>query len=207
MKYFILSLLISSYLLRTECVYKLVWSDEFNGNTLDTSVWNYDTGDQWYNNELQGYTPSNVYVQNGNLRIEAKRETYMSKSYTSGRINSMHKKFFTYGRFEARMKFPTGTGFWPAFWLWPESWIESSYREIDIMEAVGHEKKLFIQHVGLVPLLVLHIYQKDIIWQKTMTWTIMFMVLIGNQAKLILLSMELFFTVAQNQQLQLGISI
>ena len=36
------------------------------------------------------------------------------------------------------MKLPIGQGMWPAFWLWPESWIESSYREIDIMEAVGN---------------------------------------------------------------------
>lgn len=101
MKSFILLLLIS-YTLQKNCPYKLVWSEEFNGASLDTLSWNYDTGDQWYNNELQTYAKNNVYVENGNLRIEARRETALSKSYTSGRINSAGKRYFTYGKFEAR---------------------------------------------------------------------------------------------------------
>ncbi|KDO27784.1 hypothetical protein SPRG_07383 [Saprolegnia parasitica CBS 223.65] len=46
-----------------------------------------------------------------------------------------------YGRFEARMKLPTGHGMWPAFWLmsrggrcWPMD------GEIDIMEYIGNKE-------------------------------------------------------------------
>lgn len=137
MRYFVLFLLISSYFLHTRCEYQLVWSDEFDGTSLDTSVWNIDTGDQWYNNELQAYSSSNVIVKDGTLQLVAQRQNYLSKSYTSGRVNTETKKVFTYGRFEARMKFPIGKGFWPAFWLFPESYNVNDYREIDIMEAVG----------------------------------------------------------------------
>ncbi len=141
MKYFLLFLIVFSYFLQSKCEYQLVWSDEFSGTALDPNVWNIDTGDQWYNNELQSYSKNNVFVENGYLRLEARKENYLSKAYTSGRINSEHKKYFTYGKFEARMKLPIGQGMWPAFWLWPESWIPSSYREIDIMEAVGNYPK------------------------------------------------------------------
>jgi beta-glucanase (GH16 family) len=121
--------------------YQLVWSDEFDGTSLNTNYWSYDVGDSWYNNELQAYTANNVYVQNGMLRIEGRKENYGSKSYTSGRIKTQNKKSWLFGKFEARMKFPTGKGFWPAFWLWPDSYTSSAYREIDIMEAVGNYPK------------------------------------------------------------------
>jgi hypothetical protein len=59
--------------------YKLIFSDEFNGNSLNTSVWNYETGygpynDGWGNDEWQLYTSNeeNVYVENGNLIISAR---------------------------------------------------------------------------------------------------------------------------------------
>lgn len=137
--YFLLCFGILNWEIR--CVYHLVWADDFDGNTLDSSIWNIDTGDKWYNNELQAYTPTNIFLENGVLRLEARREAFLTKSYTSGRINTEHKKYFTYGRFEARMKFPTGTGFWPAFWLFPENYDAGNYREIDIMEAIGSNPK------------------------------------------------------------------
>ena len=37
--------------------WKLVWSDEFDGNQVDRSKWHYDTGNNgWGNNELEYYT-------------------------------------------------------------------------------------------------------------------------------------------------------
>ena len=132
--------------LRAQCP-SLVWSDEFNGTTLDQSKWNYQTGDGcaegicgWGNNELQAYQTGNVTVSNGSLKITARKERTRGSQYTSGRINSRGKGDFTYGRFEARIKLPYGDGLWPAFWMlstdeayggWPQS------GEIDIMEFVA----------------------------------------------------------------------
>ena len=119
--------------------YQLVWSDEFDGTALDESVWGYNTGGGgWGNQELQYYTsrPENIRVQNGMLEIEARKEEYENRQYTSARILTKDKKTFTYGRIEARIKFPGGKGTWPAFWMlgngnWP------ACGEIDIIEHVG----------------------------------------------------------------------
>ena len=122
--------------------YKLVWSDEFDGSALDETVWSYNTGGSgWGNNEKQYYTsrPENIRVKNGMLEIEALKEKYENNEYTSARIMSKGKKTFTYGKMEARIKFPGGKGTWPAFWMMPvnfRSWPADG--EIDIMEEVGY---------------------------------------------------------------------
>lgn len=127
-------------------LYKLVWSDEFDGNSLDTSKWNYDTGyggsiPGWGNNELQCYTDkdANVKVKDGSLVITAvseKNAAGKTKKYTSGRINSSGKASFKYGKMEARIKLPAVKGLWPAFWMLgqnePKGWPYCG--ELDIME-------------------------------------------------------------------------
>ena len=131
--------------------WQLVWSDEFNGpngSLPDARKWTYDLGGSgWGNKELESYTsrPVNIQQKNGNLVITARRENYTGKDgiprhYTSARIRTQGLFAQAYGRFEARMKLPTGQGIWPAFWLlganvkhagWP------SCGEIDIMETIG----------------------------------------------------------------------
>ena len=64
--------------------YKLVWSDEFNGTSLNMNNWNYNIGNSgtdgknpgWGNNELEYYTDSekNVSVSDGTLKITAIEE-------------------------------------------------------------------------------------------------------------------------------------
>jgi beta-glucanase (GH16 family) len=128
-------------------LWTLVWSDEFNGPNVDTTVWNYEIGHNngWGNNELEYYTSriDNSYIENGNLVIQANSESYGGESYTSARMTTKGHKNFTYGRFEARMKLPPGgAGIWPAFWMMPEN--SSSYGgwprcgEIDIMESINN---------------------------------------------------------------------
>ena len=122
--------------------YSLVWSDEFNGDKLDESVWNYNTGGNgWGNNELQYYTtrPENIRIVNGCLEIEARKETYENREYTSARIYSKGKKSFLYGKMEARIKFPGGKGTWPAYWMMGESGGWPKCGEIDIIEHIGSQ--------------------------------------------------------------------
>lgn len=68
--------------------YELVWSDEFEGMSLDTENWTCETGrgyNGWGNNELQYYTdrPENVQVRDGKLVITARREDYQGADVAS----------------------------------------------------------------------------------------------------------------------------
>ena len=122
--------------------YQLVWSDEFDSDALDETVWSYNTGGNgWGNNEKQYYTdrPENIRVQNGMLEIEARKEQYQNNEYTSARIMSKGKKTFTYGKFESRIKFPGGKGTWPAFWMMGNSGNWPNCGEIDIIEHIGSQ--------------------------------------------------------------------
>jgi beta-glucanase (GH16 family) len=102
--------------------YGLVWSDEFNGASLDTvNNWSYDTV-LFSCCEQESYHRANVTVENGNLVIWCKLNTYGGYSpYTSGRIDSHDKKIFTYGYFECRMITPvgqvSGPGLYSSVWL------------------------------------------------------------------------------------------
>lgn len=126
---------------------QLIWSDEFDSTGApDASKWGYDIGNGnngWGNGEKQYYTnrTDNVKVENGILKIIAKKETYQGFEYTSTRLLTKGKFDFTYGRIDVRAKLPTGTGTWPAIWMlganidtvgWP------ACGEIDIMEHWGH---------------------------------------------------------------------
>jgi beta-glucanase (GH16 family) len=117
-----------------------VWSDEFNGTSLDTSNWSYETGGGgWGNHELQNYTSrtENVRVSGGTLIIEARQESLGGSAYTSARIRSIHKRSWKYGKIEARIQVPSAKGIWPAFWMLGENFDSVGWPrcgEIDIME-------------------------------------------------------------------------
>ncbi len=134
--------------LRAQCP-SVIWADEFTGSSLDLNKWSYQTGDGcaegicgWGNNELQTYQTANVTVNNGQMTITAKKERIKAKNYTSGRIRTINKGDWTYGRYEALIRLPAGQGLWPAFWMLPTDevyggWPQSG--EIDVMEFIGRE--------------------------------------------------------------------
>ncbi|MBA4541728.1 MULTISPECIES: family 16 glycosylhydrolase [Thermoactinomyces] len=127
-----------------------VWGDEFNGNSVDSSKWNFEIG-PGPNNELQLYTPNNVHFESdpnnsGNkyLVIEAKRENQVYNgrtfNYTSSRLNTSGKFDFKYGKIEMRAQLPKGQGMWPAFWMLGSNYSQAGWPdcgELDIMEYVG----------------------------------------------------------------------
>jgi beta-glucanase (GH16 family) len=153
----------------TGSAYSLVWSDEFDSasakSPLDATKWTHEIGNGcdkgncgWGNNELQYYTNSldNVYTQNGYLNIQLRKDIPINgkPAYTSGRINTLGKFEFTYGRIVGRIRMLTPTssangakdgplGVWSGFWMlgsdvndpyigWPNS------GEQDIMENIGY---------------------------------------------------------------------
>lgn len=131
-----------------ELAWQLVWEEEFTGpagESPDPTKWRFDVGEDWGNSQLEYDTarPENVSLDGeGHLVITARAESYGGREFTSGRINT--RGFFARerGRFEARIRLPTGRGIWPAFWLLGANFGEVGWPacgEIDIMEYRGQE--------------------------------------------------------------------
>ncbi len=141
--------------------WRLVWNDEFDGDSIDPTKWDFDIGNGFYdyvnnvwiagwgNEELQYYTrePENASVSSGVLTIRAVKEALHGCGYTSARLKTRRRDgtpLFVkqYGRIEFRAKVPWGKGLWPALWMLPQSdhyggWPASG--EIDLMEIVGEK--------------------------------------------------------------------
>jgi beta-glucanase (GH16 family) len=127
--------------------WKLVWADEFDGpdgSPPDPKVWSAEQGGGgWGNNELEFYTNriQNAYLEGGNLVIEARKERYGTRDYSSARLVTRGSAAWTFGRFEIRAKLPKGQGVWPAIWMMPDTLKYGGWPlggEIDIMELLGH---------------------------------------------------------------------
>lgn len=140
--------------------FDLVFDDEFNGTTLDSSKW---ADCKWWakpeggcningDRSLEWYLPKNVTVANGELTMQANREDYTDiyggkHGYTSGMIISQDtetgpaKFSFAYGYAEARIKVSKGAGLWSTFWMdqvdgvWPP--------EVDVAENRGAYPNLY----------------------------------------------------------------
>ena len=138
----------------------LLWEDNFNTGQLNLENWNIETGtgvngdfgtgqldratDREENISFSNNVPG---AENGCLVITTRKEFYIDRNYTSGRLNTAGKKSWGPGhRIVARI-FPRdvkqmGQGF--AFWMMPdeipEGWNSLMWPqggEIDIMEYVG----------------------------------------------------------------------
>jgi beta-glucanase (GH16 family) len=132
----------------------LVWADEFSeaaGTPIRDDRWMHEVGGHgWGNGELQTFTDrtvNSVHDGGGDLDLIARRERFRgrdgyTRDYTSARIITKGRFAFTYGKVEARIKSPAGTGLWPIFWamgddVWDIGWPFCG--EFDIMEMVGND--------------------------------------------------------------------
>lgn len=116
----------------------MIWQDDFENNCLNPNNWNLEDWAAEKNNELQYYSPNNVKVENGLLKLISKKEKYKGRDYTSGALHTKGKFNFLYGKAEIRAKLPAGQGIFPAFWMMPDkdnTWLP----EIDVLEMLGHK--------------------------------------------------------------------
>jgi beta-glucanase (GH16 family) len=130
--------------------WRLTWQDEFDGpanSKPDGSRWRHDVGGNGFGNGQLEFNTDRAenasHDGDGNLVITARQENFQGNEYTSARITTNGTFSQAYGRFEARMRLPSGQGIWPAFWMlgtdigdvgWPQC------GEIDIMENIGRER-------------------------------------------------------------------
>ncbi|WP_157960453.1 glycoside hydrolase family 16 protein [Marinimicrobium alkaliphilum] len=141
--------------------WELVWSDDFEGDSIDLDKWSHEVN-CWGggNNELQCYTDreENSYVEDGTLYLVAREESFsgpgvtdddpnynpddqsVTRQYTSARLRTKDKGDWKYGRIEVSAKMPQGQGLWPAIWMLPTENVHGTWPlsgEIDIFEAVN----------------------------------------------------------------------
>ncbi len=139
---------------------ELLWEDDFDTGQLNPEVWNIETGtgvngdfgtgqldratDREENISFQDSVPG---AENGCLVITTRKEHYVDRNYTSGRINTAGNVSWGPGHRIAARVYPRdvkqkGQGF--AFWMMPDEipagwssimWPQGG--EIDIMEYVG----------------------------------------------------------------------
>ncbi|SMG09732.1 Calx-beta domain-containing protein [Marivirga sericea] len=122
--------------------YELVWQDEFNTEEIsDNWVFEIGTGSNgWGNNELQFYREENTFFKDGSMVIEARKESFGGRGFTSSRIISQGRASFKYGRIDIRAALPEGQGIWPALWMLGSNFSNVGWPrcgEIDIMEMIG----------------------------------------------------------------------
>lgn len=131
----------------------LVWSDEFNDDTLDTSKWQIIDG---MANHGAIYNKQAVSVKDGCLVLNSKNygtteelinavgwDRYQQQelaehvTWSSGRVESKNKFSFQFGRVAARAKPNDSQGIWPAIWMLCQD--ETGHDEIDILEYLGQD--------------------------------------------------------------------
>lgn len=142
-----LSLMFLSFFGRIETMaksskWKLVWSEEFKGNTFDTRVWSkIPRGHVDWNRNMSDFD-SCYAVKNGNLILRGLLNNCCpddSAPYITGGLYTKGKKTFENGRLEIRAKLGEARGAWPAIWLLPENGTWPEAGEIDIMEHLNHD--------------------------------------------------------------------
>ena len=105
---------VGGFLDRIKSDFDLVFYDEFEGDTLDTTKWQYDGDATFRNSEAQIYAngpeDGNVYMQDGCVVLKAEKEERTSssngrtKQYTSGEISTHNLGAWKYGYFEFNAK-------------------------------------------------------------------------------------------------------
>ncbi len=141
--------------------WKMEFSDEFDGSTLDSRRWADQSGAEADNGrgnkgnkQLEWNQGANCTVGGGELTMTARREAVTSPSgeryeWTSCLISSTPSYGFQYGYVEERAVLPRARGFWPALWTW-QAPFENRYIETDVYEFYSETRRRLdlTQHSG-----------------------------------------------------------
>lgn len=128
-------------LVRRESIgqYTLAWSDEFNGEKLDTTQWDCRTDTKFWSTA----SDKNVTVSGGFLHIALKKEKIGKSDYSGGGI--VTKRGFRYGFYEASVKLFGGKGWHTSVELTGyKAEITGVRQQIDLCENDSIDPKLYL---------------------------------------------------------------
>lgn len=108
--------------------WSLTLNETFDGDVIAETVWDVSGPNWWGQKQLTHWSRRNVLLQNGNAILRmVKRPGHHNDDpegrvtdYSGGILRTFDRWAQRYGYFEARMKLPTQTAMWPAFWLMPD---------------------------------------------------------------------------------------
>jgi beta-glucanase (GH16 family) len=128
-------------LVRRESIgeYTLAWSDEFNGEKLDTTLWDCRTDTKYWSTS----SDKNVTVSGGFLHLALKKEKMGKSDYSGGGVVS--KIGHRYGFYEVSMKLQAGKGWHTSVELTGyKAEITGGRQQIDLCENDSIDPKLFL---------------------------------------------------------------
>jgi beta-glucanase (GH16 family) len=126
--------------------WRLVWNDEFTGRSIDSAKWKACERGRSDWNDTMSPDPKCFALKNGVLELRGFANPDRKKDpveYLTGGLTSQGKFDFTYGKVVIRARFKSATGAWPALWMlgakgrWPHN------GEIDLMEHLNHDDKVY----------------------------------------------------------------
>lgn len=127
-------------------VFRLVWTENFDGNDLNLDDWNKAprTTASWASHMSDH---ASLYeVKKGRLRLWCRRNKGLVPGDTAtvltAGVTTRNKHIFKYGKIEARARMKTAQGCWCAIWMSPNGFSQPQ-AEIDIMEHLNHEDKVY----------------------------------------------------------------
>jgi beta-glucanase (GH16 family) len=126
--------------------WKLIWNDEFDGKSIDSTKWQpCERGPSDWNDTMTR-DPRCFEIGGGTLKLIGivNPDTSKDKSaFLTGGITSKGKFAFHHGRVLVRARFKSAKGAWPAIWMMGEKGRWPRNGEIDLMEHLNFDDKVY----------------------------------------------------------------
>ncbi len=125
--------------------WKRVWQDDFNGDAVNDKFWSLcKRGNADWNNTMSD-DPRLIEVSNGTLKLKGivndKKDD--SVPFLTAGLNSKGKYNFKYAKVQIRARFKSASGAWPALWMLGENGKWPHNGEIDLMEHLNFDNKVY----------------------------------------------------------------
>ena len=135
--------------------YEYVWGDEFEGDDIDLSKWDFDRCMCGTEMIEVAYDKDVIRVSDGRLKLYAIEYTDPQKEKTRFKVPysvmTRDKMNYVYGYVEIRAKLPFFRGSWPSFWAQTTGSLSGKdndkyMTEVDVFEAFGYPMIYFNLH-------------------------------------------------------------